>query len=207
MVVWLRSRIPSNPLYGFRLEVPPGALSQPVTITVISTPCDSIDPILAARQLASHEKKCLTAFSANPDGLIFNTPVAVRLPVPPLTPGWTPLQIGFDLDQQTYWIVPGQIVYLGQENVIEMKIAHFSGTAAVQAQSNTVLTEATCSTCEGYKDNSERCISYTDPDQDPCCLIFIVNRAGCDAIPASGCYCCKEMETRSVQWQKRIFLR
>jgi len=154
---------PNNPLYGFRLEVPPGALSQPVTITANSAPCDSIDPILAARQLASHEKKCLTAFTANPDGLIFNTPATVRLPVPPLLPGWIPLQIEFDLDQQTYWIVPGQIVYLGQENVIEMKVAHFSGIAAVQAQSNTGLTQATCNTCQGYKDNLEYCSLYQEP--------------------------------------------
>jgi len=183
---------PGNPLYGFRLEIPPGALSQPVTITASSTPCESIDPILAARQLATHEKKCLSAFTANPNGLVFNSPATVRLPVPPLFPRWIPLQIEFDLDHQTYWIVPGEIVYFGQENVIEMKVGHFSGIAALQARSYAAQGDnANCGTCEGYNNPSNPECKSDYWGMPSCCR---VNRELQETCFPGGCDCCQDKE-------------
>ena len=195
---------PSNPLYGFRLEVPPGAVSQEVTITVNNIPCGDVNPILDGRWLTSHKKNCLAAFSAKPDGLVFSSPITAKVPILPLTPGWFPLQIEVDLDKQTYWRVPGEISYLPQENAIQINIAHFSEMAVVEAhkiQNTSPPSEGVCRTCKGFTDNLALCESYaTDPYQKPCCLMDIGERLNCPGY--QGCYgprmCCKELGYTAV---------
>jgi hypothetical protein len=173
---------------GVILDIPAGAVTEQTTIIVKDVPCSQADTILSARQFASHEKRCIGGFSAEPEGLVFNTPIKATVPVLPLNPGEIPVQVEVDLDAQKYWITGTDLVLRGAENSIEMSIQHFSDYWLAVLYEHI---DEVCSKCETWDDPEfiPVCENF-DLLQPSCCLLLPAERNKC----APNCDCCREKE-------------
>jgi len=119
---------------GVILDIPPGAVREVTTITVKELP-PGLDSLLNARDYASHEKHVLGGFIGEPDGLVFDLPIRVIVPISPrISPGGLGLavQAEVDLDAQEYWIAPTDLTYHPDENRVEVVIEHFSASMIVE---------------------------------------------------------------------------
>jgi len=134
---------------GVILDIPPGAVNEMVNIEITDLSCEEVDAIILSQQLATHQKRCLRGFSAKPDGLVFNVPIKAIVPVT-LEPGEIPVRIGVDVNNHVQWTINAELVYRGNEGVIEMSMEHFSEEylAAVAARKNE--REQQCKRCETY---------------------------------------------------------
>ena len=121
---------------GVILDIPPGAVREVTTITVKELP-PGLDSLLNARDYASHEKHVLGGFIGEPDGLVFDLPIRVIVPISPrISPGGLGLlvQAEVDLDAQEYWIAPTDLTYHPDENRVEVVIEHFSAAGRLASR-------------------------------------------------------------------------
>jgi len=173
---------------GVVLDIPEGAVTEKTTITVKDVPCGKADPILSARQFASHDKRCIGGFSAEPDGLVFNTPIKATVPVLPLNPGEIPVQIQVDLDARKYWIAETDLVHREIQDTVEITIQHFSDYWLAVLQEHI---DEVCGNCATWDDPAFIPICENlDLLQPNCCLLRPAERNKC----AKNCDCCREKE-------------
>jgi hypothetical protein len=111
---------------GVLLDIPPGAVEKPVTLTMGDVPCSQIDALYGATTLSSHDKRCIGALSGEPDGFSFSAPVTVNMPVSTLLPGEIPLWTTSSRRDRNYRLIPGQATYYGEQGVLVAKLNGFS---------------------------------------------------------------------------------
>jgi len=111
---------------GLILSFPEGAVTEDTEITVGYISCDLVDPILMAETLMRFSKRCLAGFLTEPSGLVFHTPITASLPVKPLDIGEYLIHLNVDFNNQSYEYVPSEINYDIIENLVEIKINHFT---------------------------------------------------------------------------------
>jgi len=163
---------------GVRLDFPPGAVGQTIFIVITDLACEQMDPILRAPVLSSHEKRCLGGFSAKPEGLTFNLPVTATVPVSVLEPGEIPVWVELDLDNQQSRFVHTELLFRGEEAVLEVTLRHFSdqGAAAIRGKAEEV----------GETDQLvAQCSEIPTP---ACCRTFHVKSSAGD-VASSDCDC------------------
>lgn len=187
---------------GVVLDIPPGAVAEPVEIEVTNVDCANAEPILSSAVFQSHAKACLGGFSAKPDGLTFAKPVTATVPVRPLEPAEIPVQVELDFVNEGLRIVPTDLRYDRSKGVVEIRnLRHFS---EVDLATLYQLVEDLCRTCEKYDTLvvperpsgpilvSDLCAAYaTDiwkDQQGGCCLLLQKERALC----RPNCECCME---------------
>jgi uncharacterized protein YjdB len=108
------------------LDIPPGAVDEQILIEITDLPCEQVDTILSVQVYSLHKKRCLGAFSAEPDGLIFNVPIKAVVPISLLEPDEIPVLIEIVFDEQKYWIMKTNLTYLADQKVAEIEIHHFT---------------------------------------------------------------------------------
>ena len=124
---------------GIELDIPPGAVDGPVTLTMGDVPCAQIDAMFGAAALKSHDNRCIGTFSGEPDGFTFNTPVTVNMPVAGLLPGEIPLWITSPGGSRDYGLDAGEAVYNGELATVEAKLLGFSthgGAGAIKRETD-----------------------------------------------------------------------
>lgn len=171
---------------GVILDIPAGAVTETTSITVKEVLCGKVDPILSDPQFASHEKRCIGGFIAEPDGLQFDTPIKATIPVLPFDPGEFPVQIEVDYNSQKYWITETDLIVRQNQGVIEITLDHFSGywLAVLYKHIDTV-----CGHCGTWDDPEFMPICENlDLLQPNCCLLYPAERGKC----APQCKCCRE---------------
>jgi uncharacterized protein YjdB len=132
---------------GVILDIPAGAVNELVDIKITNLSCEEVDAIiLSQQQLATHQKRCLRGFSAEPHGLVFNTPIKAFVPVS-LEPGEIPVRIEVDMNSHVQWTINAELVYWGNDGFIEMSLEHFS-EEWLAALLN--FREQTCKRCDTY---------------------------------------------------------
>ena len=89
-------------LNGVVLDIPPGAVDEPVSFTVTDLPAASVDSVLSYRSGEVSEKRYLGGFSVTPD-FEFNIPITATFPVAALGSYETPMQIEVERPDQQYW--------------------------------------------------------------------------------------------------------
>ena len=94
---------------GIILSVPPGALTQTVTISIKNLDCAVIEPIIQSPVISTLEKRCIFGFVAKPEGLTFTTPVTASLPVPSLAEGERVIWADIDEEVGTYYIPDAEV--------------------------------------------------------------------------------------------------
>jgi len=191
---------------GVVLDIPPGAVTEPVEIEVTDRDCEEADSILSSVLFQSHAKKCLGGFDAKPDGLFFAKPVTATVPVRKLEPAEIPIQVEYDLVNKGLRILPTDLSYDDEKGVVEIRgLRHFSpnDTATMSERELAVVyqdVENLCRTCETWDTYispgpifvSDLCNAYaTDiwrDQQGGCCLLLRKERSDC----ARSCDCCME---------------
>ena len=109
-------------LFGTRIEVPPGALSEEVTITV-DAPTDAQR---GALPLFSEEHAVAIL---GPDGLTFEQPVRITVPYPAALEGDGVGMIGIDFERgDAFWVRP--VAVDGAARLVTAETMHFSGYLA-----------------------------------------------------------------------------
>jgi len=187
---------------GVVLDIPAGAVAEPVDIEVSGVDCADTETIFSSVVFQSHAKACLGGFSAKPDGLTFAKPVTATVPVRPLEPAEIPVQVELDFVNEGLRIVPTDLRYDRSKGVVEIRnLRHFS---EVDLATLYQLVEDLCRTCEKYDTLvvperpsgpilvSDLCAAYaTDiwkDQQGGCCLLLQKERALC----RPNCECCME---------------
>ena len=113
---------------GVILDIPAGAVNESTAMTLTALPIDEVNAILSTKGYASHEKRYLGGFSAEPD-VVFNVPIKAVVPILPLKPYEIPIQMEIDLDEQKYRITETNLKFLAEHQMAEIEISHFSGQA------------------------------------------------------------------------------
>jgi len=175
---------------GVVLDIPPGAVAEPVDIEVTDVDCANAEPILSSAVFQSHAKACLGGFSATPDGLTFAKPVTATVPVRPLEPGEIPILVEFDFVNGASMTAPTDLSYDGSREVVEIRnLRHFSKTWLQLLYEHV---EESCRTCETYPGVDDFCAGYATElwkdQQGGCCLLLRKERKQC----AATCDCCME---------------
>jgi hypothetical protein len=134
---------------GIILDIPPGAVNQTVYIEITDLSCEEVGAIIMSQELATHKKRCLRGFSARPDGLKFNVPIKAIVPVT-LEPGEIPIRIEADLNNHVQWTINAELVYRGNDGVIEMSLEHFSDEYLAAVAALLYEREQQCKRCETY---------------------------------------------------------
>ncbi len=133
---------------GVILDIPAGAVNELVDIKITDLSCEEVDAIiLSQQQLATHQKRCLRGFSAEPHGILFNTPIRAFVPVT-LEPGEIPVRIEVDMNSHVQWTINAELVYWGNDGFIEMSLEHFSEEWLAALLLN--FREQTCKRCDTY---------------------------------------------------------
>jgi len=168
---------------GLILDVPPGALSETVTIEVRKVPTEDVDALLVASRLDAYAKRrTLGAFRIEPD-LEFKVPITVTLPVPPPEPDELWRQIEIDREAGEVWPVATDLRYFAERGVVEMKLPHASEHGAegqqwiIEDHDQWLALKRRCKT----QPQPEAC-ERLDPLQPRCCALA--------RIPET-CSCCK----------------
>jgi hypothetical protein len=128
---------------GLVLDVPPNAVSSYLVIGTFPLPTAALQDLLDARPYRSSDKRVLGGFIGEPDGMVFNLPVTVRMPVLPTDR--VPLQVQMSPDSAKYWITPGALTFDPETNVVEFSITGFSGHATVEVLGAELKLPANCS--------------------------------------------------------------
>ncbi len=195
---------------GIELEVPPGAVSQPVNVGLSMADCGTLEDILNGRSLSTKPlKRCLASFVGTPSGLEFNLPILARLPVGQLASGNVPVLMDVDRSTASYRLLPTVIEYDGVLGVMQIELRGFSEKtpATYEFDPGTEFgpewaaageeIKARCSSCGAQNDNNGANLPFCenlDRYQASCCLIPPAVRQLC----APNCYCCKEENARVV---------
>jgi hypothetical protein len=168
---------------GVVLDVPPGALDQPVTIDVSDLPEADVSAILESQTGAVSEKRYLGGFSVNPD-VDFKKPVTATFSVEAPLSYETLMQIEVERSDQKYWFEKTALEYRPDKGEVVIEVSHFSdvGTAAVDNIDPGTLDDL----CTDPRFNSSLSICEDlDPLQPKECLLKPADR------PA-GTECCRE---------------
>jgi len=176
---------------GVVLDIPPGAVAEPVEIEVTDVDCADAEALLSSVVFQSHAKACLGGFSAKPDGLTFAKPVTATVPVRPLEPMEIPVQVELDFDNEGLVIAPTDLRYDDSRGVVEIRnLRHFSKNWVNDLLYDHI--EDRCRTCENYPSAFDQCAFYAENiwrgQQDGCCLLSRKERNQC----APLCKCCME---------------
>jgi len=175
---------------GVILDVPPGALTETVAISVTDLPIDQVDAILSGQKYALHRKRCIGGFSAEPS-LVFNVPIKAIVPVLPLEPGEIPLQMEIDFNEQKYWITKTNLTFLSDQGVAEIEIHHFSELAVGAIHGiDPIITNELC-TDPIFNPILPICKEISSPGQAVCCLLLKEDRP-VPGDPNFPCECCRE---------------
>lgn len=117
---------------GVKLVIPAGALDAGVDITLADVTAAQVNPIISNPAFTGTlTKRFLGGFTAEPEGLTFNVPVEVTVPVSSLEPEETPVQLSVQLDQQTYSYTSSTLEYDGSGPTVTLELAHFSTEVVV----------------------------------------------------------------------------
>ena len=156
---------------GVVLNVPAGAVTDDIPIRITDFPCEEVDQILSARIIASHEERCIGAFSAEPSGLVFKIPIKAVIPVLPLGPGEIPLEINFNPVSQTYSVAKTDAVYRGDLGEVEIAVEHFTEEVIVGSRSRLYVTAP---------ENLPACCNENPIRPDCCCIQVHTESAASD---------------------------
>ncbi len=171
---------------GVKLQIPPGAVSETTTISISDLVADQITGMLSNPSMTStHTKRFLGGFSAKPEGLVFAVPIQAWVPISPLNPYETPVQVKLLMSEQRYTYASSQLEYLGDEAMIKIDISHFSNEAFAGLTGEQI--DALCRVCGSSFPSV--CEDF-DPLQSACCLIYPNDRPACPI--AANCDCCRE---------------
>lgn len=165
---------------GVALEIPPSAVTEPVTLTIGELPCAQFDALFEATALDSHDNRCIGGITAEPDGFTFGAPVAITLPVDALLPGEIPLFFSNEPGRHDYTIVPAEVTYHAAAGMIETTLTGFSDKA-VGGATRRVLTSPD-------PDTLPECFRQENPPPGNCCSTFKSVSAAGDAT-STGCDC------------------
>lgn len=127
---------------GVTLSIGAGAVTETVTLTISALDCKELDTLFSEQDISTHDKRCTGGLLAEPSGLSFSVPITVRIPVAPLEAGELPVLIEADSSLQQFRLLPTDLVYFGDEQVIEATITHFSAVASAAARSRIEPAEA-----------------------------------------------------------------
>jgi hypothetical protein len=111
---------------GITLTVPPGALAEPVRISLTPTDNARFQAIADGLPYQSHEMRVVGGVQALPHGLRFLAPVAITLPAPSIDPGWYPISGDFDGSHGTFASGEVDLVYDSQAGSVTLNVTHFS---------------------------------------------------------------------------------
>ena len=170
-------------LNGVLLEVPPGALDQPVTIKVSELPEADVRGIFSSQAGAVSGKRYLGGFSVTPD-VDFLEPVTATFPIEALLSYETLMQIEIERPEKKYWFEKTLLEYRPDQGEVQIEVSHFSdvGTAAVDNIDPKTLNDL----CTDPRFNSSLSVcDDLDPLQPRECLLKPADR------PA-GTECCRE---------------
>jgi len=117
---------------GMTLEVPAGALTESVAITLSDLECGSVEPLLDSPVLSTLEKSCIRAFEALPEGLEFLQPATVSFPASVQAPEQVPLSLLLNEDGSAYDIEDTSLALA--EGVLSIQIEHFSKRTAAEGK-------------------------------------------------------------------------
>ena len=150
---------------GIKLDVPEDAVSEETEIEIkyADLTDDGIISIFNKRGITFND--CYAIIEAKPDGLTFNNPVTVTIPVE-LSQGAFPSAYEYDLENGTYTPSMTDISFNLDEGIIELALSHFS-THSVEQIKELKKAEEYCEEnpcrCEGadirQTDNDEICKS------------------------------------------------
>ena len=121
---------------GLILHVPPGALTNSVAISLSTLDCDTVEPIIQAPVFSSLNKRCLFGFVGKPEGLTFAIPATVTIPVSSLAAGETVILTDIDEGAGSYKILDADLVFRGQDGVVDVTLEHFSSKGLLAGNSN-----------------------------------------------------------------------
>jgi hypothetical protein len=128
---------------GLVMVIPAGALKEYVAISKGPLHAAELQALFDSRAYRSHEKRVLGGFSAKPDGLKFNVPITIRMPI--LHATGIPVQAEMSSDLSRYWIAPTNLIYDARTNVVEFTIKHFSEHAVPEVLGEKVVLPPGCS--------------------------------------------------------------
>ena len=107
---------------GVVLDIPAGALSETIDISVKSVPMDELRGILSERRADVYAKRRMVgAFRIEPV-VAFSKAVTVTLPVKPPEPGEIWRRVDIEREARKIWPVPTDLRYFAERGVVEMKL-------------------------------------------------------------------------------------
>ena len=194
---------------GVILDIPAGALSETIEISVRGVPMDQLAEILAKRRLdVEAKRRVVGAFRIEPD-VAFGKTVIATLPVAPPERGEVWRQVDIDREAGEIWPVPTDLEYFAERGVVEMKLPPAVGDKRLAGR-RVVHKQATDGTehgaegqqwdyesAEEQNDLDERCkiennqpeaCEALDPLQPRCCLLSNV---------PDTCTCCRHRSFRA----------
>jgi hypothetical protein len=169
---------------GIILSVPSGALTQIVTISIKNLDCAEIEPIIQAPVISSLEKRCLFGFVAKPEGLTFETPVTVSLPVSSLAEGERVIWTEIDTGAGTYFIPSAEMVFRGKEGMVDVSVEHFSTKGLIAGMSKD-------SQYQYWKGEEPACNNIYPTPFDSCCIISKPIQSEGDIMSGANCQDCQ----------------
>ena len=111
------------------------------------------------------EKRCLFGFVAKTEGLTFETPVTVSLPVPSLAEGERVIWTDIDEEAGTYYIPDADLAFRGEEGIVDVSLEHFSSKGLIACISKEYVRSDDLPDCC----NTEK---YAKMDPKCCCIQF-----------------------------------
>jgi hypothetical protein len=173
---------------GVILSVPPGALSETVTISITTLDCGEIEPIIQAPVISSLEKRCLFGFIGKPEGLTFATPVTVTIPVSSLAAGESVILTEIDEGAGTYNIPDADLVFRGEDGVVDVTLEHFSSKGLIAGKSKEYV----------QSDELPECCNISPTPMGCCCIQFEQTQRAGDIQSGENCQDC-QISGRSIR--------
>jgi hypothetical protein len=126
---------------GMQLKVPENALNENVAIGIFSLSSADIQNLLDSKPFSSIEKKFLGGFIAEPDGLSFNKPVTVKVPI--FHTNNVPIKIDVSHDLSKYWISNSELFFNMEDDFVEFNLMHFSGIVIAEKKGDAINCDKT----------------------------------------------------------------
>ena len=167
---------------GVTLAVPPGAVAADTDIRIGDVACEQVDALFAATTLNSHSNRCIGGFVAEPTGLVLDLPIAVSVPVQPVTAGEIALWLQSIPGRQDYTLVETALTYRGDLGTIEttaQELAIYATAGAVNNNQPPLRRGGT---------GLPACCDLTPTPAGCCCQSFSVTSVAGDAFN-SDCDC------------------
>jgi uncharacterized protein YjdB len=118
---------------GIVLEIPAGAVDTQIGITIKDLSYAEVNPVLQSNEITP--KYFAGGFEGKPDGLIFNVPITVTIPVGPRQDsGDLPLLFVVDMAEGTYTLANTQLRYDPVTSMVSVEIPHFTTWAVAYSE-------------------------------------------------------------------------